>query len=116
MCVSFDYLMNVYGGCLLCQGCGGFDDSMFIRNVYMNYKLLYCFEFFIVIVFFCDKCGFLQYVYIDSYSVFQIVSDGSKSWLLILDYLNLIFIFFDEYFEYFVFFDGKKIIIYKFFI
>nr|XP_034329578.1 uncharacterized protein LOC117690200 isoform X3 [Crassostrea gigas] len=86
MCVSLDHLMNVYGGCSSRQGCGGFDDSMSTRNVYTNYKPMYRSKSPIATAFPCDKCGFLQHAHIDSYSVFQIVSDGSKSRLLISDY------------------------------
>lgn len=120
MCVNLDPLKNVYGVCSSRQGCDVFDDSMSrMRNGNMNnrrscggsYRRLT-----IATSFPCDKCGFLQNAHIDSYSVFQIFSNGSKSRSLISDYPNPIFISFDEYSEYFVLSDGRKITIYKLFI
>lgn len=116
MCVNLDHLMNVYGGCSSRQGCAVFDDSM-SRRIACNMKYKdYRSPSPKATDFPCDKCGFLQHAHIDSNRVFQIVSNGSKQRLLISDYPNPIFISFDEYSEYFVLSDGKKITIYKLFI
>lgn len=111
-CVTLDTLNNVYGVCVFRQGCFKFDDSKY-RNNHPYYFLFRPQGRLNIDEFPCDHCGLVQNAHVESYSLFQILSDGTKSRILCSNCPNTMSISVNEISGHLVLSDGSKITVYK---